>query len=166
MAGGTRGEEAGRNGQADFDFFMGRWTVRNRRLKERLRGCDAWEEFEGTATAWPLWGGQANVDEIEADTPAGPLRGLTLRLYEPASGQWRLYWGNGARGILDPPMVGAFADGRGEFFGHEIFEGRGVLVRYLWSRITPTSCRWEQAFSADGGREWETNWIMEFTRRP
>jgi hypothetical protein len=156
---------ARRNGQADFDFFMGRWTVRHRRLKARLQGCDAWDEFEGTVVARPLWGGQANVDELEADTPSGPLRGLTLRIFEPASGQWRLYWANGAKGILDPPMVGAFAEGRGEFFSHELFEGKGVLVRYLWSGITRTACHWEQAFSQDGGRTWETNWVMDFTRR-
>jgi hypothetical protein len=157
---------ARRNGQADFDFFMGRWTVRHRRLKARLQSCDAWEEFQGTVVARPLWGGQANIDELEADTPSGPLRGLTLRIFEPASGQWRLYWANGAKGILDAPMVGAFDEGRGEFFSHELFEGQGVLVRYVWSDITPTSCHWEQAFSPDGGRTWETNWVMEFTRRP
>jgi hypothetical protein len=154
-----------RNGERDFDFFMGRWTVRHRRLKERLRGCQEWEEFEGMVAARPLWGGQANVDELEADTASGPLRGLTLRIYEPASRQWRLYWANGAKGILDQPMVGAFGDdGRGEFFSHELFEGQGVLVRYVWSDITPISCHWEQAFSPDGGRTWETNWVMDFTR--
>jgi hypothetical protein len=154
-----------RDGERDFDFFMGRWTVRHRRLKERLRGCEEWDEFEGTVAARPLWGGQANVDELEADTASGPLRGLTLRIYEPASRQWRLYWANGAKGILDQPMVGAFGDdGRGEFFSHELFEGQGVLVRYVWSDITPTSCHWEQAFSPDGGRTWETNWVMDFTR--
>jgi hypothetical protein len=158
-------EAAKPDGRGDFDFFMGRWTVRHRRLKARLQGCDSWEEFEGTASARPLWDGQANVDEIEADTPSGPLRGLTLRIFEPASGQWRLYWANGAMGILDPPMIGRFAEGRGEFFGHELFQGKGVMVRYLWSGITPTACRWEQAFSPDGGRTWETNWVMEFTRR-
>jgi hypothetical protein len=145
---------------------MGSWQVRHRRLRERLKGSEAWEAFEGTSVAWPLWGGRANVDEMEADSPSGRLRGLTLRLYEPASRQWRLYWANGAKGILDPPMVGAFQGGRGEFFGHELFEGKGIFARYRWSDITPASCRWEQAFSADGGRAWETNWIMEFTRRP
>lgn len=154
------------HGQTDFDFFMGSWTVRHRRLRERLKGSDAWEEFEGAVVARPLWGGRANTDELEADSPSGHIQGLTLRLYEPTSRQWRLYWATSAKGILDQPMVGAFEDGRGEFFSHELFEGTGVLVRYLWSDITPTSCRWEQAFSSDGGRAWETNWIMEFTRRP
>ena len=115
--------------------------------------------------AAPVWGGRANADEIRADSPSGPLLGLTVRLYEPASRQWRLYWANAMKGIFDQPMIGAFRDGRGEFFGHELFEGQGTLVRYLWSAITATSCRWEQAFSPDGGRTWEINWIMEFTRR-
>lgn len=160
----TRTEQP--DGQRDFDFFMGAWTVRHRRLKERLAGSTAWEEFEGTVVARPVWGGRANVDELQADSPSGRLQGLTLRLYDPASRQWRLYWANGAKGILDQPMVGAFREGRGEFFSHELFEGQAVLVRYLWSEITPTSCHWEQAFSPDGGRTWETNWIMAFDRRP
>jgi hypothetical protein len=157
---------AERNGEADFDFFMGSWRVRHRRPRERLKGSDSWEVFEGTVVARPLWGGRANIDELEADSPSGRLRGLTLRLYDPVSRQWRLYWANGAKGILDAPMVGAFAGGQGDFFSHELFEGKGVLVRYRWSDVTPTSCHWEQAFSADGGRSWETNWIMEFTRCP
>jgi hypothetical protein len=152
-------------GEGDFDFFMGRWAVRHRRLEKRLKGWDAWEEFEGTVVARLLWGGQANIDELEADTPSGPLRGMTLRIFEPASRQWRLYWANGAKGILDQPMIGAFEAGRGEFFSHELFEGKGVLVRYLWTGITPTACHWEQAFSPDGGRTWETNWLMDFARR-
>jgi hypothetical protein len=154
------------DGRRDFDFFNGRWAVRHRRLEERLRGCDRWEEFEGTAVVWPLWGGRANVNEIEAETPSGPLLGLTVRLYEPASRQWRLYWATAMQGIFDQPMVGTFRDGRGEFFNYELFEGQGTLVRYLWSEITPASCHWEQAFSPDGGRTWETNWVMDFIRRP
>jgi hypothetical protein len=166
MGGAERDEVAGSGGEHDFDFFMGSWSIRHRRLRERLKGCTAWEEFEGTCVARRLWGGQANIDEIEAATPSGPLRGLTLRIYEPASGQWRLYWANGAKGFLDAPMVGAFRGGRGEFFSHELHEGQGVFVRYVWSDVTAASCRWEQAFSPDGGRSWETNWIMEFARRP
>ena len=115
----TRAEQP--DGQRDFDFFMGAWTVRHRRLKERLKGSTAWEEFEGTVVARPVWGGRANVDELEAHSPSGRVQGLTLRLYDPASRQWRLYWANGAKGILDQPMVGAFREGQGEFFSHELF---------------------------------------------
>jgi hypothetical protein len=153
-----------RNGQADFDFLIGSWKVHNRRLERPLESSSAWYEFEGTSVARKVWGGHANQDEYYGQAPSGPIRGLTLRLYEPSTRQWRLYWANEAKGVLDPPMVGAFQNGRGEFFSHELFEGRGVYVRYVWSDVTPTSCRWEQAFSADGGRIWETNWIMAFTR--
>jgi hypothetical protein len=115
--------------------------------------------------ARPVWGGSANVDEYEAVGPDGAIHGLTVRLYDPATRQWRLYWANRAKGSLDTPMIGGFADGRGEFYDQELFEGKRIFVRYVWSDITPTSCRWEQAFSADGGKTWETNWIMDFTRR-
>jgi hypothetical protein len=148
----------------DFDFWMGSWRIHNRRLKHALRGSDDWYEFEGTAEARPIWGGRANVDEYQADSPTGRIDGLTLRTYDPAAKQWRIHWANAARGILDTPMVGEFKNGRGEFFDQETFEGRAIYVRFIWSEITPVSCRWEQAFSADGGRTWETNWIMEMTR--
>jgi hypothetical protein len=157
--------DTGRDGQRDFDFFMGSWTVRNRRLRQRLEGSTQWDEFDGTVVARPVWGGSANVDEYEAVGPDGAIHGLTVRLYDPATRQWRLYWANRAKGSLDTPMIGGFADGRGEFYDQELFEGKSIFVRYLWSDITPTSCRWEQAFSADGGKTWETNWIMDFTRR-
>lgn len=154
-----------RNGQNDFDFVIGSWKIHNRRLKPPLRGSNTWEEFEGTGVARKVWDGHANMDELEADSASwGRIQGLTLRLYDPNSHQWRLYWANRARGILDPPMVGEFRNGRGEFFDQEIFEGKAIYVRYVWSNITPNSCRWEQAFSWDGGKTWEPNWIMEMTR--
>ena len=163
MAAETDGA-TGTDGQRDFDFFMGSWRVHNRRLKERLRRSDDWEEFEATVVARPIWEGDANADEFDGDGPSGRIQGMTLRLYDPRSQQWRLYWANQGRGILEPPVIGSFKDGRGEFLSQELFEGRSIFVRFVWSDITPSSCRWEQAFSADGARTWETNWIMEFTR--
>jgi len=154
------------NAQSDFDFFMGRWKMHNRRLRERLKGSTVWDEFDGTVVARPIWGGKANVDEYEAVGPSGRIQGMTVRLFNRRSQQWSLYWANRDNGTLDTPMIGSFQDGRGEFYDQELFEGRSIYVRYLWSDITPTSCRWEQAFSADGGKSWETNWIMEFTRAP
>lgn len=150
--------------QRDFDFFIGTWRVRNRRLKERMKGCTSWEEFEATCIARHIWEGLANTDEFYAEGPSGPIRGMTLRLYNPKSQQWSLFWANSANGILEQPMIGGFENGRGEFFDQEMFDGKSIFVRYLWSDITKDSCRWEQAFSGDGGKTWETNWIMEFTR--
>jgi hypothetical protein len=154
-----------RSGERDFDFLIGTWKMHNRRLRERLKGCTAWDEFDGTLVVRSLWGGRANVDEYEADAPFGHIQALTLRLYDPRARQWSLHWSTSDRGRLDTPMVGAFADGRGEFYDQEMFEGRSIYARFVWSDITPTSCRWSQAFSADGGKTWETNWVVDFTRR-
>lgn len=156
---------AKRDGQADFDFFIGSWKVHNRRLRRPLTGSTEWYEFDGTTVTRKVWGGKANMDEYEGQGPDGPVHGMSVRLYEPQSRQWRIYWANQARGVVEmPPVVGEFKDGRGEFYDHEIFNGKAIFVRYLWSNITATSCRWEQAFSEDGGKTWETNWIMENTR--
>ncbi len=153
------------NPQSDFDFLFGRWDVHNRRLKERLKGSTRWDEFEGTVVVRPVWGGKANLDEYEAEGPAGHIQALTLRLFDPRSQQWSIRWATSETGTLDVAMIGSFQDGRGEFYDQEMFEGRSIYVRFIWSAITPTSCRWEQAFSADGGKTWETNWIMELSRR-
>jgi hypothetical protein len=154
------------SGNEDFDFLIGRWRVGNRRLRERLKGSTAWDEFEGRVVARHIWEGRANTDEYHAEAPFGTIEGMTLRLFDPASRQWRLYWANSASGILERPVVGSFRDGRGEFYNEDVHEGRSIYTRYIWSEITDASCRWEQAFSADGGKSWETNWIMEFTREP
>jgi len=152
--------------QRDFDFFMGTWNVHNRKLIERMKGCTSWDEFKATVTARPIWEGLANTDEfIALEGPSGPIRGMTLRLYNPKSKQWSLYWANSANGTLERPVIGGFENGRGEFYDQEMFEGRSIFVRFIWSDITQNSCRWEQAFSDDGGKSWETNWIMEFTRK-
>lgn len=153
------------SGQNDFDFLFGRWRVHNRRLRERLKGSTTWDEFEGTLVVRPIWDGKANLDEYEADGPAGHIQALTLRVFDPRSRQWSIHWATSATGTLDVPMIGSFKDGRGEFYDQEMFEGRSIYVRFIWSAITPVSCRWEQAFSPDGGQTWETNWVMEL-RRP
>jgi hypothetical protein len=149
----------------DFDFLFGSWTVRNRRLREPLAGCTEWVEFDSTSVARPVWGGAANMDEYEAlDTPFGAIHGLTLRLYDESTGQWSIYWANRKNGRVDAPMSGAWKNGVGEFYDQEMFQGRMIYVRFLWTNDSATSARWEQSFSDDGGRTWETNWIMRFER--
>ena len=149
----------------DFDFLFGKWTLRNRRLKEALSGSSDWVEFTSTVVARPLWGGLANIDEYEAlDTPWGAIHGLTLRLYDEASRQWTIHWANRKNGRLDPPMTGAWTNGLGEFYDQELYRGRMIYVRFLWSNESENAARWEQAFSDDGGKTWETNWIMNFER--
>ena len=149
----------------DFDFLFGKWKGRNRRLKERLAGCDVWIEFECTVEAWPIWDGIAHYDKYEAlGTPIGDIHGLTLRLFDPRSQQWAIYWANRNAGRLDPQMTGAWKDGRGEFYDQELFDGRMIYVRFIWTNDAPNVAQWQQAFSGDGGRTWETNWIVDFER--
>jgi len=118
----------------------------------------------GTANVRPLWGGKAQIDEVEIDLPSGRIQGMTLRLYQPESRQWNLYWVSQKVGRIDVPTVGEFKDGRGEFYDQELYEGRSILVRYVWSNITPKSAYFEQAFSPDGGKTWETNWTTQLMR--
>jgi hypothetical protein len=156
--------ELPRDGQHDFDFFVGSWKVHNRRLRNPLTGSNTWVEFEGTSVNKKIWGGRANFDEDELDDPSGHIRGMTLRLYDPQTHLWSLNWVNSAQGALNVPTIGYFTNGQGEFYDHEVFQGKAIFVRFLWLDIKPNSCRWKQAFSADGGRTWETNWIMDFQR--
>ena len=137
--------QQGRNGVTAFDFFIGEWDVAHRRLKERLAGCD--DNF--------------------LDLPGGAYRAITLRSYDPKSGQWSIWWLDGRYpGTLDTPMIGGFENGVGTFYANDTLAGRPIRVRFLWTLPKPDLPRWEQAFSADAGATWETNWVMEFTRRP
>jgi hypothetical protein len=148
----------------DFDFWMGRWTSRHRRLRERLAGCDEWDEFEATIVARPILDGLGNEEEFRTDY-AGGFVGMAFRFFDPAKKVWSIYWTDSRRsGELDPPVLGNFSGDTGVFEGRDTFEGRPILVRYTWSRVTTPSPHWEQAFSEDGGANWETNWITDFTR--
>ena len=154
-----------RDGQHDFDFQIGTWKTHVRRLVKPLDGSTTWTEYDGTTVVRRVWNGRANLSELEADGPMGHLENLSLRLYNPDSHQWSLNYANSREGVLGvPPTIGEFKDGRGEFFDMEPINGRNVLVRNVWSDITPTSCHFEQAFSLDAGRTWEVNWIAIDTR--
>jgi hypothetical protein len=153
-----------RDGQHDFDFEIGTWTTRLRRLVRPLTGSTTWVEYAGTTVVRKVWNGRANLVELEVDGPAGHLEGLSLRLYNPEARQWSLNFSNSSGGTLSPPAIGEFRNGRGEFFSQETLNGRAILVRFVISDITPTSARFEQSFSADGGKTWEVNWIATDTR--
>jgi hypothetical protein len=153
------------DGQHDFDFIIGTWKSRVRRLQNPLTGSTSWIEGDATVSVRKIWNGQGHLEEIELTTPAGHLVGMTLRLYDPQSRQWRLYWANASQGMLTfPPAIGQFRDGRGEFYDQETFNGKIILVRHRFWGITPKSYHVEQAFSADGGQTWEANWIGDVTR--
>lgn len=156
--------ELNNDGRNDFDFLIGTWKVHHRRLKERLKGSTEWEEFEGDTVDRKILNGIGNMDEDILHMQTGPVHAISLRVFNPESKEWSIYWSTDQTGILDVPMVGGFKAGLGEFYSQELFEGRHIYNRFIWSKITTNSCRWEQAFSEDGGKTWETNWIMELER--
>lgn len=142
----------------DFGFLAGEWKIRHRRLS----GAD-WDEFDGEATVWTILGGVGSVEELRI--PARQFSGMGLRLLDLDKHVWTDFWVNGRSGVLTPPgMTGVFVDGAGTFQAIEFEEGRPITVRGVWDRITPTSCRWHQAVSRDGGKTWEENWFMDWTR--
>jgi hypothetical protein len=153
-----------RDGGHDFDFEIGVWKTHLRRLKNPLSGSASWVELDGTTVVRKIWNGRANLAELNIDAASGHLQVLSLRLYDPRAGQWSLNTANAGSGTLSVPTVGEFKDGRGEFYDQETFNGRTILVRNVWSDITVDSCRFEQAFSDDGGKSWEVNWIAVDTR--
>ena len=155
---------AERDGQHDFDFELGAWKAHISRLLHPLTGSTAWVEYDGTSVVRKVWNGRANLGELEVNGPQGRIEGLSLRLYNPQSRQWNINWANSKDGTLGQAMVGGFKDGRGEFFDQESLNGRAIYVRFIFSNITPHSFRLEQAFSDDGGKTWEANWIATFAR--
>lgn len=159
----TAADAGADDGRHDFDFYHGRWRVRNERLRERLRGSDEWETFEATQECRPILGGIGNLDDFATDWDDG-FRGMTLRLFDLQTRQWSIYWAGNRSGVLEPPVVGRFDDGVGVFFGVDRHQDQPVRVRFLWSDITAHSAHWQQAFSTDGGGSWETNWHMYMTR--
>jgi len=152
------------NGSHDFDFEFGEWTAIISRLVQPLAGSDAWVEYEGTSNVRPVWGGRANLGELDVSGPSGAIQGLSLRLFDPEPGQWRIHWASSRDGQIGPAMVGGFHDGVGEFYNQELFGGQAVFVRFVFSEISSSFFRLEQAFSADGARTWEPNWLAEFHR--
>jgi hypothetical protein len=154
----------GRDGQNDFDFEIGTWKTKLKRLLKPLSGSTTWIEYEGTTVVRKVWNGSANLVELVADGPAGRFEGLSLRLYNPQSRQWSLNFANVKGGVMTLPTIGEFRNGRGEFYNQETLDGRAILVRFVISDITHDSCHFEQAFSDDGGKTWEVNWIAVDTR--
>jgi hypothetical protein len=155
-----------RDGQHDFDFELGTWKTELSRLLRPLTGSATWVEYTGTSVVRKIWDGRANLVELEVSGPTGHIEALSLRLYDPQAHQWSLNTATAKGGMLSVPTVGEFKNGRGEFYDQEPYDGRTILVRNLWLDITPNSCRFEQAFSNDGGKTWETNWIARDTRVP
>jgi hypothetical protein len=157
---------ASRDGQGDFDFNFGIWKTHVERLLHPLTRASSWAEYDGTSMVSKVWDGRASLLELDVDGPAGHLEGFGLRLYDPQAHQWSLNWVSGAAGAFDQPMIGQFEGGRGEFVDQELFSGKVILARNSFSDISADFARFEQAFSQDGARTWETNWVMTFARMP
>ena len=155
---------APRDGQHDFDFELGSWKIHLKRLKDRLAGSHEWVEFDGTSVTRKVWDGRAQLEEFETDSADGHIEGLTLRTYDPETRQWRLYWANSKSGVMDPPQIGEFRSGVGEFYATDTWKGKSVLVRFLWSKTDTPVPHFEQSYSTDGGKTWEVNWITDQTR--
>jgi len=153
-----------RDGQHDFDFEIGTWHTHVRRLLHPLTGSTTWAEYDGTSVVRKVWDGRANLLELRMDGPSGHFEGLSLRLYNPQAHQWSLNFSNAAAGTMATPTIGEFSDGRGEFYDQETLGDRAILVRFVISDIRADSARFEQSFSADGGKNWEVNWIATDTR--
>jgi hypothetical protein len=156
------------SGLHDFDHRVGRWTAHHRRLRERLAGSTTCDEFDGTQVFWQVMDGYGNVDDNVLELPSGTYRGVTLRAYDAKSGEWAIWWLDGRTpfGSLEPPVKGRFENGVGAFYANDTLRGKPIRVRFLWSGITPEAAHWEQAFSPDGGKTWETNWVTDFRKAP
>jgi hypothetical protein len=152
------------DGQHDFDFNLGTWRTQIRRLQHPLTGSTTWVELNGTVTVRKVWDGRAQLEEIEADSASGHFEGMTLFLYNPQAHQWSQTFSNSNDGTISTPAVGEFKNGRGEFYDQETYKGRAVLLRIVWSDITPDSHHFEQSFSDDGGKTWEPNFVATLTR--
>lgn len=147
-----------------FDFEFGDWKCHLSRRLKPLTGSNTWVEYDGTSIVRPWWNGKANLGELQLQGSAGHIEGMSVRVYNPASHQWGISFANSAQGQLGLPMIGGFKDGRGEFYDQETLNDRAIFVRFVFSDVTPRSFQLEQAFSDDGGKTWEANWIAKFTR--
>jgi hypothetical protein len=149
----------------DFDFIIGTWQVKHRRLKARLVGCDEWAEFNGQSRTTKVLGGFGNLEDNHLELPEGPYRAAALRSFDASTFKWSIWWLDGRTpGVLDTPVVGVFESGVGVFYADDSLDGQPIKVRFTWVAAGESGPHWAQAFSADAGRSWETNWTMQFTR--
>ena len=148
----------------DFDFFVGRWTILNRKLKTRLNDCTEWVEFEAYQEMHTILNGIGNTDNFKTTVDDKPFEGMTLRLFNPATRLWSINWADSNAGVLDPPVLGSFDNNIGEFYGKDIFNGKEIVVKFKWDKTDPEKPVWSQAFSEDNGKTWEWNWYRYMTR--
>jgi hypothetical protein len=150
----------------DFDFIIGDWTVKHRRLNARLKACRDWSEFDGLSSTTRTLGGFGNLEDNLLHFADGDVRAVALRSYCAAAKTWSIWWLDGRNPTsLDVPVVGSFSGHVGLFFADDVLDGQAIRVRFTWTAAPGTNPRWEQAFSNDAGASWESNWTMEFIPR-
>ena len=148
----------------DFDFFEGKWLLRNKKLKTRLNQCTEWIEFESTQEMYRILKGIGNIDNFLAEFDGEPFEGMTVRLFNPTTKLWNIYWADSNVGVLDPPVLGSFENNVGHFFTKDIFNGKKVIVVFRWDARDKDNPIWSQAMSDDNGKTWEWNWYMYMSR--
>ena len=151
--------------KSDFDYLIGNWNIKNRTLNEPLAGSHEWKEFDATQECSLVLLGLGNVDIFHTELDGKPFEGFTLRLFDPKTRLWTIYWADSAAGRLDGGKVGSFDGDLGEFFACDVVAGKKVVVKFHWDKRNPEAPVWSAAFSADGGQSWEWNWHAYFSRR-
>ncbi len=149
----------------DFDFFVGCWKIHNRKLQRRLANCNDWTEFEALGECRKILNGFGNTDSFKTSFDGLPFEGMTLRLFNPQTRLWSIYWADSNVVVLDVPQIGSFDGKIGEFYARDVFEGKPIIVQFKWDASNAEVPVWSQAFSADDGKTWEWNWYMTFERR-
>jgi hypothetical protein len=150
--------------QTDFDFYHGSWNIKNQKLNDRLSNCTDWTEFSATQQCRPVLLGIGNIDHFQANFDGNPFEGMTLRLFNPKTRLWNIYWADSNNGTMDPPVVGSFEGNIGQFFTKDTFRGIEIIVVFRWDKTDPDNPIWSQAFSVDGGENWEWNWYMYMSK--
>jgi hypothetical protein len=158
---------AAHDGQHDFDYLIGSWKIHLKKLVNPLTGSRQSIEFDGKVECHKIWDGRGELEQFDVDSPEKHIviHGLAIRLYNPKTHQWHIYWADANRGMIDwPPVEGHFTNGRGEFYDEEDHDGKPILVRYVWTRTDTSSPHFEQSYSDDWGKTWEVNWITDQTK--
>ena len=164
------------DGHKDFDFLFGTWRTHYEILRHPMSNSHNWYGCDGTSIVRPFWGSSGNLEDGDLHCPKRTIGGLTLRMYNPATHEWTLWWGTRKLGLVPQPQVGRFdANGVGDFYSNDTasnlklpaaYAGKAVIVRFRWTLRSGDHPHFEQAFSADNGKTWETNWTTVYTRVP
>jgi hypothetical protein len=150
--------------QNDFDFFVGKWDLKNRKLKERLNACNEWTEFHSTQECYKILNGLGNIDNFLTEFDGVPFEGMSLRLFNPKTKLWSIYWADSNAGTLEKPVQGSFDNNIGYFYTKDSFQDKDILVTFKWEITDINNVIWSQAFSEDNGITWEWNWYMYMSR--